>query len=755
MSTALDQFLAAIAEAGLTPPEFIATDGGLHRFSSDGRRGDDAGWYVFHAGDIPAGAFGCWRGGVSETWRADVGRELTAEEIAANRRKMDDDKCKRDAAEKKSRDGARVRAAKIWNGAAEAPSDHPYLVRKGVRPNGLRTHCGELVVPAYDAAGTLHSLQFIAQDGAKNFLLGGRVTGCHFIIGEPNGALCIVEGFATAASIFESVGHAVAIGFNAGNLPPVAKELRGKFPGLQIVVCADDDVKTPGNPGLKYAREAVQAVGGFLAVPDFGKTRPERAADFNDLHQHAGPEAVRACIERAALIERTAGSGPETDQGEINVDAEIARLAKLRPVEYERERKDVAARLGVRASILDKLVAAERPNDGAPGQGRRLELFEPEPWPEPVNGTRLLDDVVAAVRKYVILGEPDAHTIALWVLHTHCLEAFSISPRLAITSPVPRCGKTTAMDVLKPLVWRPLKTASITAAAVYRTIELAQPTLLIDEADAVFGKDGQPGQNEDLRAVLNSGHRRGDDVVRVHGDDHDVRMFATFAPVAIAMIGKLPDTLADRSIAISLKRRLPGEPISRFRADRVENLETLARKAVRWAKDSAAAAKRSDPEIPEAIFNRDADNWRPLFSIAELAGGQWPERVKTAALAQTGATEDEAYSTQLLMDIRDVFAEKRLAGDDDGIPSADLVAALVAMPERSWGECNRGKPLTQNGLARRLKAFKIASGDVHIYDGQSRRSIKGYAVKSLREAFARYIPPIQARHPATAIKTMM
>jgi phage/plasmid primase-like uncharacterized protein len=110
------------AQAGSALPRHIAADGKLHRFSSDGRRGDDAGWYVFHAGDIPAGAFGCWRGGVSETWRADIGRELTAEEIAANRRKMDDDKCKRDAAEKKSRDGARVRAAKIWNSAAEAPS---------------------------------------------------------------------------------------------------------------------------------------------------------------------------------------------------------------------------------------------------------------------------------------------------------------------------------------------------------------------------------------------------------------------------------------------------------------------------------------------------------------------------------------------------------------------------------------------------------------------------------------------------------
>jgi putative DNA primase/helicase len=118
------------------------------------------------------------------------------------------------------------------------------------------------------------------------------VTGCHFIIGEPNGVLCIAEGFATAASIFESVGHAVAIGFNAGNLRSVAKDLRGKFRDLRLVICADDDIRAPGNPGMKHARAAAQAVGGFLAVPDFGEDRQGMVSDFNDLRWSAGPEAV-------------------------------------------------------------------------------------------------------------------------------------------------------------------------------------------------------------------------------------------------------------------------------------------------------------------------------------------------------------------------------------------------------------------------------------------------------------------------------
>ena len=183
------------------------------------------------------------------------------------------------------------------------------------RKESALTGCAFIAASLLSRSATLpaalHSLQFIAADGTKNFLLGGRVTGCHFIIGEPNGALCIVEGFATAASIFESVGHAVAIGFNAGNLPPVVKDLRGKFRDLRLVVCADDDIGTPGNPGMKHARAAAQAVGGFLAVPDFGEHRPKRVSDFNDLHRNAGPEAVRACIERAIPFEQTAGDDDE------------------------------------------------------------------------------------------------------------------------------------------------------------------------------------------------------------------------------------------------------------------------------------------------------------------------------------------------------------------------------------------------------------------------------------------------------------
>lgn len=300
----IEQFRAAIHNAGLTPPEAIEPDGKLHRFASNGRRSDDAGWYVFHDDGIPAGAFGDWRGGLSETWRADIGRTLSPQEEVAYRARVDAMRREREAEDARRKAEAREKAAAIWQAAQPAPDVHPYLVSKGVKAHGLRVHDRALVVPMRDGT-ELHSLQFIAGDGGKKFLSGGRVSGCYFPIGKPDGVLCIAEGYATGASIREATGYAVAVAFNAGNLVPVARALRQKFPDLRLIFCADDDAKTDGNPGLSKAREAAQTVGGLLALPDFGPQRPPGATDFNDLHRNAGRDAVRACIERAAQFEST------------------------------------------------------------------------------------------------------------------------------------------------------------------------------------------------------------------------------------------------------------------------------------------------------------------------------------------------------------------------------------------------------------------------------------------------------------------
>lgn len=193
-------------------------------------------------------------------------------------------------------------AALILNEAAPA-TGHEYLTRKGIKPHGVKSHGHHLLIPMRDTSGKLHSLQTIAPDGGKRFQPGGRVKGCYHAIGKPEGVLIVCEGYATGASIHEATRHAVAAAFNAGNLRAVAEALRVKYPELRLILAADDDVATPGNPGLTKATEAARAVGGYLAIPDFGSDRPDGATDFNDLHQLAGADAVRACIDMAVLVE--------------------------------------------------------------------------------------------------------------------------------------------------------------------------------------------------------------------------------------------------------------------------------------------------------------------------------------------------------------------------------------------------------------------------------------------------------------------
>jgi len=266
----VQQFRDAIQAAGVTPPEVIEADGKLRRFSSNGRRGDGAGWYLLFSDGIPAGCFGDWRTGFTQTWRADIGRALTPAEEAAHRDKAQAMRREREAEEARRKAEAQARASAIWEVATSAPDDHAYLTRKGIKANGARLHQGKLVIPMR-ADGTIHSLQFIWADGNKRFLTGGRVAGCYLSIGNTKGAaaLCIAEGFATGATIFEATGYPVAVAFNAGNLLAVAKAMREKFPDLPLILCADDDRHTPGNPGLTKATEAARAVGGLLVVPEF------------------------------------------------------------------------------------------------------------------------------------------------------------------------------------------------------------------------------------------------------------------------------------------------------------------------------------------------------------------------------------------------------------------------------------------------------------------------------------------------------
>lgn len=269
MSDPIEHFRLAIGAAGLEAPKFIQADGAIHRFSASGRRGDDSGWYSLHTDGIPAGSFGCWREGMQFTWCAKSDKAMTDAERVAHRQRMNAMKAQREADLRAAQQQASRTAAALWQQATPATAAHGYLIRKGIQPHGVRSDGQRLIVPMRDTAGTVHSLQTIRPDGIKMFMSGGRVKGCYFGIGKPKGALIVCEGFATGASIHECTGHAVAVAFNAGNLEAVAVALRGKYPSLKILIAADDDQQTAGNPGMTKATAAVQAAGATLAVPVF------------------------------------------------------------------------------------------------------------------------------------------------------------------------------------------------------------------------------------------------------------------------------------------------------------------------------------------------------------------------------------------------------------------------------------------------------------------------------------------------------
>jgi len=308
MNDAISQFRDAMRAAGLEPPDVIEP-GKLHRFPGIGKRnGNMAGWCKLFDDGL-GGCFGDWSSGFSENWQAKREKPLSTVEREAFMRHVAEAQAQAETERKARHAEAASKAVAIWNAAAPAPGDHPYLVRKGIQAHGTRLHNGALLIPMREA-GEMHSLQFIGPDGDKRFLTGGRVAGCYFSIGSTQGAaaLCIAEGFATGATIHQATGHPVAVAFNAGNLKAVAQAIRARFPALPLIVCADDDVDTEGNPGLTKANEAAKTVGGQVAVPHFGPERPAGATDFNDMAATRGMDAVRDAIKNAAAQD-TGGPG--------------------------------------------------------------------------------------------------------------------------------------------------------------------------------------------------------------------------------------------------------------------------------------------------------------------------------------------------------------------------------------------------------------------------------------------------------------
>lgn len=423
------------------------------------------------------------------------------------------------------------------------------------------------------------------------------------------------------------------------------------------------------------------------------------------------------------------GEGAATPQGQAS--RRIDSLSTLTRVEYDRVREKEAQGLGIRVSTLDTEVqkrrnARETPD--ASGSGQTVLLADPEPWSDVVNGGDLLQELEGLFRAHLTMSPGASETIALWVVFSHAHDAFQISPLLGITSPEKNCGKSTLLTLLSGVVPKPLPVSNITIAPLFRAVEKFRPTLLVDEADTFISDD------EGLRGILNSGWLRSQaQVIRTVGDDHEPRLFSTWAPKAIAMIGNLPGTLADRSVAVRMCRQTLEEESTKrkLRADRLGDLEHLRRKARRWVQDHIEELRNADPSVPEGFTNRLADNWRPLLAIADLVGGDWPQRARDAARMLVAAKADESHATLLLEDLRRLFSARRA----DRLSSADIVAALGDMEDRPWPEYSHGRPITKRGLASILSRFKVGPKTVRF----STDTVKGYLLEDLEETFRRFL----------------
>jgi phage/plasmid primase-like uncharacterized protein len=310
---AVGQFRNAMRARGIIPPTDIVGDGKIHRADVTGKNGKDDASYLLYLNGLPAGGFENHKDGLGwEPWKADTGRRLSSDEQEQQRTRIELARRERETEQAGLRNLAWLRARVIWKAASPAPPDHPYLVKKSVKPHGIRQYRGGLIIggmvcdealliPLRDGAGSLQSLQFIAPDGEKRFLPNGLKRGCYFIIGEPGERICIAEGYATGASIHEATAHAVVVAFDAGNLEPAARAIRAQYAAAKLILCADDDYRTAGNPGIARATEAALAVGGLVAVPEFGNDRPADETDFNDLYRLWGHEAVERSMAAAKV----------------------------------------------------------------------------------------------------------------------------------------------------------------------------------------------------------------------------------------------------------------------------------------------------------------------------------------------------------------------------------------------------------------------------------------------------------------------
>ena len=527
-------------------------------------------------------------------------------------------------------------------------------------------------------------------------------------LGRP---ILIVEGEKKVEAL-RQIGIAATCNVGGANkwLPHYSRYLAG----ADVVLVPDND-----EPGWQHINQIGASLTGIaarvrvLVLPDL----PPKG-DIVDWAEAGGTrEELDKLIEvapdwqpPAAEVDK-ADSKKSSDEAKATATATenelLEALARMPPgVEFARQRARVARDLGVPRGAIDDELEARRSGEHATAPLHGWWIVEP--WPGPVDSDSLLRDIIARLRRHIVISEDDGLAIALWIMLAWVHdEVATHSPILNVNSAEPESGKSTTLGLISFLAPQCISSVEISEAALYRAIKLWQPSFAIDEFDSVLASEDKT----QLRSVINSGHTRGQGVLRCVGDEKTPELFSTFCPKAIGMCGrKLPAATLSRCIFVDLKRKRSTENVERFEHKDDAGLADLRRRLKRWAMDNEETLRAAAPSMPAELTNRRADNWRLQLAIAELALADWSEKARAAALKIEGKADVRTIGVRLLADIRKLF---------DADPAVHcmlsqiMVEKLVEDPEQPWIEYAKGKPLTQNRLAKLLGAYSIISTTVH------------------------------------------
>ena len=353
------------------------------------------------------------------------------------------------------------------------------------------------------------------------------------------------------------------------------------------------------------------------------------------------------------------------------------------------------------------------------------------------DGSPVLNEVRTAIKKFVILPSEHAYVaVTLWIAATYGLPKFEHATRLAIHSAVKRCGKSRLLEVIEALAYSPISTTNTSVAALFRLIEAGgnwPPSLILDEADRLFGSTKKDEDNRDLIALINNGFRPGNPTWRCVGPNQTPTAFSNYAMAVIAGIGRKPDTIEDRAVNITMRRRLPGEKVEKFRLrrDRAVLHKLRDERLTVWIKSVMRSLADEVTDLPDGLEDRAADTWEPLIAVADAAGGAWPELARAAAVAlSTEADEDSEEESEEVRLLRDVYEVFEAQVEVTFLATSELLFQLAKIEDAPWGS----DLFTPHKLAAKLRPFKIGPKPNTAGDR------RGYYREHFADAWARYVP---------------